>query len=105
MWTCGATKGRVVWSDGIAAFVTGMLGSVVGLFLGLGLAKGLNALFVAFGIDLPQVGTVFATRTVVISLVLGAVVTLFASIRPALRATRVQPIAAVREGSVLPPSP
>jgi putative ABC transport system permease protein len=31
-------------------------------------------------------------------------VTLFASIRPARRATRVPPIAAVREGSVLPPS-
>ncbi len=102
--TLGATKRQVYWSVVIEAFVTGMLGSVVGLFLGLGLAKGLNALFVAFGIDLPQVGTVFATRTVVISLVLGAVVTLFASIRPALRATRVQPIAAVREGSVLPPS-
>jgi putative ABC transport system permease protein len=102
--TLGATKRQVYWSVVIEAFVTGMLGSVVGLFLGLGLAKGLNALFVAFGIDLPQVGTVFATRTIVVSLVLGAVVTLFASIRPALRATRVQPIAAVREGSVLPPS-
>ncbi len=102
--TLGATKRQVYWSVVIEAFVTGMLGSVVGLFLGLGLAKLLNALFVAFGIDLPQVGTVFATRTVVVSLVLGAVVTLLASIRPALRATRVQPIAAVREGSVLPPS-
>lgn len=102
--TLGATKRQVYWSVVIEAFITGMLGSVVGLFLGLGLAKGLNALFVAFGIDLPQVGTVFATRTIVVSLVLGAVVTLFASIRPALRATRVQPIAAVREGSVLPPS-
>jgi putative ABC transport system permease protein len=102
--TLGATKRQVYWSVVIEAFVTGMLGSVVGLFLGLGLAKALNALFVAFGIDLPQVGTVFATRTVVVSLVLGAVVTLLASIRPALRATRVQPIAAVREGSVLPPS-
>jgi len=99
--TLGATKRQVYWSVVIEALVTGMLASVVGLFLGLGLAKGLNALFVAFGIDLPQVGTVFATRTVVASLVLGAVVTLLASIRPALRATRVQPIAAVREGSVL----
>ncbi|HEV7133139.1 MAG TPA: FtsX-like permease family protein, partial [Gaiellaceae bacterium] len=102
--TLGATKRQVYWSVVIEAFITGMLGSVVGLFLGLGLAKVLNAVFVAFGIDLPQVGTVFATRTVVVSLVLGAVVTLLASIRPALRATRVQPIAAVREGSVLPRS-
>ena len=82
----------------------GLLGSVIGLFLGLGLAKLLNALFVAIGIDLPHGSTVFATRTVVVSLLVGTLVTLLASIRPARRATRVPPIAAVREGSVLPPS-
>jgi putative ABC transport system permease protein len=42
-------------------------------------------------------------RTVVVCLVLGTLITLFASLRPALRATRVAPIAAVREGAVLPP--
>ncbi|MGZ8716920.1 MAG: FtsX-like permease family protein, partial [Gaiellaceae bacterium] len=78
--------------------------SVIGLFLGLALAKLLNQVFVWFGIDLPQIGTVFATRTVAVALVVGIVVTLIAAIRPALRATRVQPIAAVREGAVLPPS-
>ena len=31
-------------------------------------------------------------------------ITLIASLRPAMRATRVPPIAAVREGSMLPPS-
>ena len=76
----------------------------MGLFLGLGLAKLLNRLFVIFGIDLPQGQTVFATRTVIVSIVVGTLVTLVASIRPARRATRVPPIAAVREGSVLPVS-
>src|SRR5207244_11497554 len=74
-----------------------------GLFLGLALAKGLNSVFVALGIDLPTAGTVFATRTVVVCLIVGTVITLFASLRPALRATRVPPIAAVREGAELPP--
>jgi putative ABC transport system permease protein len=78
--------------------------TVAGLFLGLGLAKGLNALFVHFGIDLPQAGTVFATRTIVVALVVGIVVTLLAAVRPAIRATRVPPISAVREGAVLPVS-
>ena len=77
---------------------------MIGLFLGLGLAKLLNWLFVKIGIDLPHGSTVFATRTVIVSLLVGTLVTLFASIRPARRATRVPPIAAVREGSVLPPS-
>jgi putative ABC transport system permease protein len=102
--TLGATRRQVYWSVVLESLVIGVLASIVGLFLGLGLAKGLNALFVAFGIDLPQVGTVFATRTVVVALVVGIVVSLIAAIRPALRATRVQPIAAVREGAVLPPS-
>jgi putative ABC transport system permease protein len=102
--TLGATQRQVLGSVMIEALVIGLLASVAGLFVGLGLARGLNALLVSFGIDLPQTSTVFATRTIVISLVLGTVVTLLAAIRPAIRSTRVPPIAAVREGSVLPPS-
>jgi putative ABC transport system permease protein len=102
--TLGATKRQVYWSIVIEAVIIGILASIVGLFLGLGLAKALNFLFVSFGIDLPQVGTVFKARTVIVSLVLGGVVSLLASIRPAMRSTRVQPIAAVREGAVLPRS-
>ena len=102
--TLGATRRQVLASVMLEAFVIGLLASIAGLFLGLGLAKGLNALFVSLGIDLPQAGTVFATRTVVVSLLVGVLVTLIAASRPALRATRVPPISAVREGAVLPKS-
>ena len=102
--TLGASRRQVMRSVVVEAFVIGLFGSLVGLFLGLALAKLLNTLLVTFGIDLPQAGTVFKTRTVVVSLVVGTMVTLLASIRPARRATRVPPIAAVREGSVLPAS-
>ena len=102
--TLGATRRQVRTSVMLEAFVIGLLASIAGLFLGLGLAKGLNSLLVSFGIDLPQTGTVFKTRTIVVSLVVGVVITLLAALRPALRATRVPPIAAVREGAVLPPS-
>ncbi|MGB2874814.1 MAG: FtsX-like permease family protein [Gaiellaceae bacterium] len=102
--TLGASRRQVLWSVVVEALVIGLFGSAVGLFLGLGLAKLLNKLFVLFGIDLPQGQTVFATRTVIVALVVGTVITLVASIRPARRATRVPPIAAVREGSVLPVS-
>ena len=102
--TIGASRRQVLWSVRLEALVIGLIGSVVGLFLGLALAKVLNRLFVAIGIDLPQGQTVFATRTVVVSLLVGTIVTLLASLRPARRATRVPPIAAVREGSVLPVS-
>jgi len=102
--TLGATRRQVLRSVMLEAFVIGLLASIVGLFAGLGLARGLNALLVSFGIDLPQTGTVFATRTIIISLLLGVLVTLAAALRPAWRATHVPPIAAVREGAVLPPS-
>src|SRR5439155_17226653 len=40
--------------------------------------------------------------TIVVSLLVGVIVTLLASLRPAIKATRVPPIAAVREGATLP---
>jgi putative ABC transport system permease protein len=102
--TLGATRKQVLGSVILEALVTGIFASVVGLFVGFGLAKGLDALFVKLGIDLPKSSAVFASRTIVVSLLVGILITLVASLRPALRATRVPPIAAVREGSVLPPS-
>jgi len=102
--TLGATQRQVLRSVLLEAFVIGLVASVIGLFLGLGLAKGLNSLFVSFGIDLPQASTVFATRTVIVSLAVGVGITLLAALRPAIRATRVPPIAAVREGALLPAS-
>jgi putative ABC transport system permease protein len=101
--TLGATRRQVLTSVILEGLIIGILASIVGLFAGLGLAKGLDSLFKSFGIDLPKAGTVFATRTIVVSLVVGTLVTLLASLMPAIRATRVEPIAAVREG-VLPPS-
>ena len=64
----------------------------------------LFGLFDLVGFILPNTGLVFLTRSSVIAaLAAGILVTLIASLRPAIRATRVPPIAAVREGSVLPP--
>ena len=102
--TIGASSRQVREAVMLEGLATGLVASMVGLFVGLGLAKALEALFKADGIRLPLTGLVFATRTVIVSLAVGIVVTFVASLWPALRATRVPPIAAVREGSVLPPS-
>jgi putative ABC transport system permease protein len=102
--TLGASRRQVLTSIVIEALVMGVLASVTGLFAGLGLAKGLFRLFDAVGFTLPNSGIVFGTTTIVIALAAGIVVTLLASLRPAIRATRVPPIAAVREGAMLPES-
>jgi putative ABC transport system permease protein len=102
--TLGASRKQVLRSVRLEGFVIGLLASLVGLVLGIGIAKGMNALFVAFGIDLPSAGTVVAPKTIIVSLLIGTGVTLLSSIVPARRATRVPPIAAVREGSELPQS-
>ena len=100
--TLGASRRQVLRSVILEALVIGLGASIVGLFSGLGLAVGLNALFRALNLELPQTETVFATRTIVVSLLVGTLVTLVAGLFPAIRATRVPPIAAVREGATLP---
>ncbi len=102
--TLGASRRQVLTSVILEALVIGTIASVVGLFLGLGLAKGLSAVLKAVGLELPEAGTVFAGRTVVVSLAAGILITVLAGLLPAVRATRVPPIAAVREGATLPRS-
>jgi len=101
--TIGASRRQVLRSVLIEATVIGVLASVTGLFVGLGLAKGLFSLFDAVGFTLPNQGLTMETRTVIVALLVGILVTVLASLRPAFRATRVPPIAAVREGAELPP--
>ncbi len=102
--TLGASRRQVMGSIVTEALVMGVLSSIVGILVGLGLGTGLFKLFDAVGFTLPNNGLVLHTRTVVVALAVGILVTLLASLRPALRATRVAPIAAVREGAALPPT-
>ena len=102
--TVGASRRQVLTSILLEALVVGVLASLVGLALGVALAKGLFWLFDAVGFTLPNSGLVLTSTAVTIALAAGIIVTVVASLRPAVRATRVPPIAAVREGVTLPPS-
>jgi putative ABC transport system permease protein len=100
--TIGASRRQVLGSVILESLVIGLLASLVGLALGVFLAEGIQALFKSLGADFPTADRVFATRTVVVSLLVGIGITLLAGLFPAIRATRVPPIAAVREGATLP---
>ena len=95
----GASRRQVLATVVLEAFAIGLVGSVVGLGVGYGLAAGLQSAFAAIGLDLPEAGTVFSTQTVVISMLVGTVITTLAGIVPAVRATRIAPVTALRDAS------
>ena len=95
----GAARRQVLSSVLIEALVIGVLASLIGLAAGFGIAKGLDAVFASMDMDLPEAGMVFASRTVIVSLLVGTVVTLLAGLVPAWRATRVPPVAALRDAA------
>ncbi|GAA2072490.1 FtsX-like permease family protein [Aeromicrobium halocynthiae] len=98
----GASRGQVTRSVLAEAFVVGLLGSTVGLLLGFALAAGLRLLFASFGLDLDSTPLVLRPRTAVVAYTVGVLVTMVAAYAPARRASRVPPVAAMRDEVALP---
>jgi putative ABC transport system permease protein len=95
----GASRRQVLWSVVFESALIGLGGAIVGVGLGIALAPGLDAVFKAFGANLADNGTVLEARTIIVSLLVGLTVSVVAGLAPALRATRVPPLAAMREGA------
>jgi putative ABC transport system permease protein len=95
----GATRRQVKRSLLVEAALLGAIASAVGVALGAGVAKGLNALMAALGFSLPSTALQIAPRTIWLSLLVGTVVTVVAAIVPARRATKVLPVEALRDAS------
>jgi len=98
----GANRRQVLQAVIGEALLLGLAGSVVGLLAGFVIAPGLKGLFKLLGADLPSSGTVLETRTIVVSLLIGTLITLASALTPGLRATRVPPMAALQEAASLP---
>jgi putative ABC transport system permease protein len=96
----GATRTQVLSSQLVEAVLVGLVASVLGLLAGVGVAQLLKGMLEVLGIDVPGGGLVFAPRTAVVALVVGTLVTTIAAVFPSLRASRVPPLAAVRELAV-----
>jgi putative ABC transport system permease protein len=99
--TIGASRRQLLNSVIVEALAIGLLASAIGLLAGIAFAPVIASLFNAAGIDLPHNHTVIASRTVIVSFVLGISLTLLSALIPALRATRVSPVAGLREGATL----
>ncbi len=98
--TIGASRRQILQAVVGEALLIGLVGSVLGLLAGIGLAPLLAGLLGLIGFDLPRTALVIAGRTIAVAIVLGTVVTLLSSLAPAVRATRISPMAAMREGSL-----
>jgi putative ABC transport system permease protein len=96
----GASRGQVLRSITAEALFVGLLASFGGIVAGLGLAAGLLALMDVMDFSMPASSLVLETGTVVIAVTVGVVVTLVASVGPALRASRTAPLAALRDVAV-----
>jgi putative ABC transport system permease protein len=94
----GASRRQVVAGVTLEAIVVGVLASAVGFAAGLGLAVGLDVLM--SGLALPDAGLVIGPDTVVIAAAVGIVTTVLASVAPAVKASRVAPLAALRDVAV-----
>ena len=91
----GATRAMISRSVIQEAAILGVVGSVLGLLLGYGMAKGLVYLFGrAFRFEVTQLS--LSPFAVVSAVVVGLLVTVLAALYPALRAGRVSPVEAMR---------
>jgi putative ABC transport system permease protein len=93
----GAARGQVLRAVVVEALVIGAVGTALGVAAGIGLAALLKGAFAGLGFDLPTTRLVFTATTGVVSAVVGVLATLVAAVTPALRASRVPPLAALRE--------
>ncbi len=91
----GASRTQVLASVTGEAAIVGLVASAAGLGLGILVAMGLKALLAAFGVDLPGGGLIVKPRTVIVSMVVGELVTLVAAVGPARRASKLPPMAAL----------
>jgi putative ABC transport system permease protein len=96
----GASRRQVLGSVLVEAVAIGLVASTLGVFAGFGLSLLLRKVFEAFGnSNLPGSGLSVPVTPVLAGYLVGTIVTLVAAFLPALRASRIPPIAAMRDAA------
>ena len=96
----GASQRQILTSTVIESFIVGLVSSIAGVAGGVGLAVGLKALLNAIGATLPSGSLVVAPRTIIVGVLVGLFTTMISSLIPAVKASRVKPLAALRDVAV-----
>ena len=96
----GASRAQVVRSVVFESFAVGVVASAVGLGVGVLMSFGLRALLSAVGLEVPSGSIVIAPATVITAFVVGTVITVISALWPAVRSSRVKPIAALRDVAI-----
>ncbi|GLF99349.1 ABC transporter permease [Streptomyces yaizuensis] len=97
MRAIGSSRQQVNRSVLIESLFLGIVGSVLGVAAGVGLAVGLMQLMGAVGMELSTDDLTVKWTTPVVGVLLGVVVTVLAAYVPARRAGKVSPMAALRD--------
>ena len=92
----GANASQVRRMIVIEAIVVSLTATIIGIFGGLLVARGIIEIFNQAGAGFPDIGLTMQVRTVIVSLVVGIGVTLASVLVPARRAARIPPVAAMR---------
>jgi putative ABC transport system permease protein len=96
----GASRGQVIGSVVLEALVIGLIASIVGLGAGIGIGALLAKIFSSVGgTNLQLAGIGVPMSAVISSFAVGMIVTVIAAVMPALRASRIAPVAAMREAA------
>ncbi len=95
--TLGASRRQVMGSVIAESVVIGVGASIVGILAGLLIAPGLRALLGAAGIELGSTSIQLEPRTIVAGLAVGIIATVVSGFVPARRATRIEPVEAMRD--------
>lgn len=95
--TLGASSRQVLASVVLEALILGLIASGAGIALGFLFVKLVTTVFKAIGFELPQSGVVIPPAAIIAPLIVGMVATLLSAIIPAIRATRVTPLEALRD--------
>lgn len=93
----GASRRQVSRSLLVEGTLMGVVGSLLGFAVGIGLSQVLNALLKATGFEVPTAGLAVKSGSLINTLIAGVSVTVFAAWLPARRAGRVPPLAALRD--------